>query len=465
MIVSLIMMVHKKNKQNGFTLLELLLVVAVLGLLTASAAAIFDQWFKDSIDRKVAREMQQLQNAAETYVELNINDFQASLLVGETEELPITILQANGFLPAGYEARNSYRQTLRVFVRFDSATTANGDVFEVITVSDDNGANVRRIPDSRLFRAATRSGQKSVGIISNLNISATCCNGNIQSANGEWSIPLTELAAAPTPYTATPNADGGYMAAYGRIFSTDTLTENYLYRFDVPEIANANLMETDLDVNTNDIENAGIMVVDAIEADSATISGNSFSRLPGQYAFATESDLNIGNNLNVNAGPAEQNGNITIIGDNGTAVDFVVSGDMNVLNAAAGGDGDVSADTLTAFEVDVAGESNFNTVNNLGADVIAGNIYATSSTYSNTVGIARDLQVSTANDIQQVTSGSAAIGQAIVSTGLVTPNNMQVDKNMNISGGVRFDTTGVGVIGRDEVTINTLNRPCGVNCP
>jgi len=440
-------------------LLELLLVIAILSILFSIAAAFFDRWAKDSVDRQVGREMQRLQNAAEAFVELNINDVRANFVpvVGDVAEIPVDELRDRAFLPSGFNAFNSYRQQMRVFVRYATSTSARGDVFEIITVSDDVGGSERKIPDRRLFNAAT-SGQKSVGLISNLSISPTCCNGTIQSTNGEWSVPLATIS---TLYTTTPDANGGYMAAYGRIFTDDILTGNYLYRFEIPEIANSNRMEVNLDIDNNDIENIGVLIADTVTSDSARIRGNSYSRLPGTYSFISDDQMSIDNNLQVNAGPDDQNGTVTIVGDNGVAVDFIVNGDLAVLNATTGF-GSINADRLVAQQLDVAQESNFGNVNNTGANVTAGNIYANTGGYNQRIQVDNDMQASNISGVRDMSASNMASSQISVNATLSTPGDMQIDNNMNVNNNL---ITNQRVLGTDQVTIGTLNRPCGSDCP
>jgi type II secretory pathway pseudopilin PulG len=445
-------------------LLELLLVVSVLSLLAALASGIFDQWFKDSIDRKVGRETQQLQNAAESYVELNINLVRGTLVpvVGDVAEIFITDLQDAGFLPSGYDGVNSYRQQMRTFVRYASDATSRGDVFEVIVVSDNIGGSDSRMEDKRLFRAA-KSGQRSVGLISNLDISATCCNGTIQSANGEWSVPLSVLASAG--YTTTPNADGGYMAAYGRIFTDELLVSNYLYRFDVPEITDANRMMTNLDITNNDIQNAGVIVADSVSSIGDTnVDGNAFSRLGSNYSFNSSAGLNA-SNLNVSSDVGENNGNIRVIGDDGTGVDFVVRGNM-LKSGTSPNPFNVSANSLLAQEVRVDQEGRFATVNNTGNTASAQNVYSQQGTYSGDgqIQIVNDLQVSNVNGIADVNSATSATGQLNVTTNpFSVGQNVQVDKNAVIGGGLNVG--GGEIRGSAEVSIRTLDRPCGTDCP
>ena len=455
------MMYKNRYSQSGFSLLELLLTVGVLSILFASGASVFDKWQKDTVDRKVAREMQELQNAAERYVGLNINVVRAALpTVGDSVEIPLDDLRTGAFLPPAYSGLNSYRQSMRVFVRYDSATSSRGDVFEVITVSDNVGGGNNRVADRRLFNAAT-SGQRSVGIISNVAISATCCNGNIQSAYGGWSIPLANIPA----YTTTPGVDGGYMAAYGRVFTDELLTGNYLYRFDVPDIPNGNRMEVDLDITSNDIENAGAIVADHVTGTSATVRGDAFSRLPGTYNLMADDDLTA-NTMAVSWGGNEQKGNLSVEGT-GTGTAFTVNGSVTVLNAATGA-GNVAADNLDTNAATVSGESNFSFVDNTGSNATGGIIYVNAATYDQSLSIANDLQARTIENFDSTASASLVSGN-IVSAGTINvAGDVQADNNMNIQGVATAGNNGPGgILGTSRVTIGTLvcNDPDLEDCP
>ena len=110
----------KKQYNGGFSLLELLLSVVVLATLFAGATVLFDDWFKRSIDRKVAREMKQLQVVAEEYVRLNFDTILTTNIpnLNDVAEINIANMIAQGFLPPIYIAENSYKQSIRVFVRY-----------------------------------------------------------------------------------------------------------------------------------------------------------------------------------------------------------------------------------------------------------------------------------------------------------------------------------------------------------
>ena len=442
-------MMRKKfrNTQSGFSLLELLLTVGVLSILFAAGAAIFDDWQQDAIDRKAAREIQELQNAAERYVELNINAISDALpTVGDSIEIPLSDLQAGAFIPPGYDGVNSYRQSMRAFVRYASATTAYGDTFEVITVTDNVGASNRRVEDNRLFNAAT-SGQRSVGIISDVSISATCCDGNIQSAYGGWSIPITSIPA----YTTRPGPEGGYLAAYGRVFSDELLANNYLYRFEVPEIPNANRMEVDLGITDHDIENTGAIIADSVQGSNVTVAGNAYSRLPGTYSLMVDTSMEM-DTMDILLGGNDQKGNLSVEGS-GSGPAFTVNGDVTVLNAATG-DGNVSANNLDADAATVAGESNFNFVSNNGSDATAGVIFMDSALYNQSLNVSNNMQASSVTNFDQTNSGSLATGELVSSASIDAAGNVQADNNMNILGNT---STGAGIIGTGKVTIGTLN--------
>lgn len=455
-------MIAKLNthSQKGFSLLELLLSIGVVVTLFVTVSVVFDDWFKDSIDRKAAREIQRLHDAASEYVELNIDTIITNDIpnVGDVDEIAIADLIAQGFLPAGYGAINSYRQNMRVFVRNLAQNTINGDAVEVISLSDGN-----QIEDNRLFSAASNA-EPSIGIISNLNINATCCNGNIQSISGSWSIPLTAayFGGAVFPTLPTPNANGGYIAAYNIVSSSNLLTSNYLYRNNVPTDPDLNKMETNLILSNTDITNAGYIV-----SDSTDVTGNvDFSGLEpngttaSAYVLAVRDNLTIGQDLNVIDNGDPLKGNVTIEGDEGVGIDFNVTGVMNV-NTNAGVGGNVAANIIDTDNISIANSAQFGLLNNNNASLVAGNIYTTNAEFTNSV-TADVLQVINSANINAVDSDTAVTGTTFVTNpgGLSVPPTIDVGNNMTSASTINTNNINVNT----TANITRMTR-CRSGCP
>lgn len=447
-----------KSHNKGFTLLELLLAISVFASLLAIVSVVFNNWFKDNIDYRVSREMQQLQTASRDFVKLNLDSIILNQIpaVGSVSEILVANMVSQGFLPAGYNARNSYRQNLRVFIRYLSNNTVNGDVVEVITFSYGPP-----IEDKRLFKAAS-NGEESVGLISGLVINGTCCNGNAQSVSSSWSIPLNAgyLGATPLPL---PNANGGYMAAYDMVSSDNSLSSDYLYRNRINGSPQLNRMETNLNINNNDITNAGVIVSDSMQiSGNGVFSGTETNGSRSPYVLSVRDNFETLQNVNVTSVADQTKGNVIINGDNNIGVDFTVSGTMNVLlDDGASGGGNLSSNSSNTTNLSVTGVSRFGNLDNNNNALGLTNIYADDIDFRNSV-TTNNLQAAGTSFIDQVTTDSAVSGSTIISGGggLTVNSDLQVDKNVVIVG-----TSNGGQVNSDNETDIRNLVSCGNGCP
>lgn len=269
----------KRQNQKGFTLLELLLSIALLALLLAGIYKIFDDWLTRSVNRTAAADMMRVQSAAEDFVFANFEAMRAD--PPGFIEIPVAALIAANHLPNGYQAVNAFRQSVRAFRRNLVTQRLNRDgtgavntmgqpimitTIEVLTLSDNNGA-IDIVENDRLLDAA-RAGGPKMGVVMNIVLGGTVTfTNNIASPMGEWSIPLADINAL---YTRTATAVGGYLAVHGLVSSESSeANDNYLYRVSVNQRPELNRMATDLNMGSNPITNVGTFV-----ADDVVVNGN-----------------------------------------------------------------------------------------------------------------------------------------------------------------------------------------------
>ena len=458
----------KKNQtQRGFSLLELLLVVVIMTIITSGAAVVFDDWFRDSLDRKVGREMKTIQNAAEQYTQLNFDDILAVIPSdGNIAEIDIQDIIGKGFLSSNFRAENSFRQVMKVIVR---NITAVGDdpTIEVITVTDDPSGFDARKKDARLARAATSGGPK-VGVISNLNTGSQCCDGNIQSLQGLWILDRDDFSSI---YNVDPTVEhGGYMAAYGKISELSTVNDDYLYRVKVG-IENSNRMNTNLSLNNNDVINAGSLSVDNINiTGNAEIGGLPSTSLETSHSFAVQRDFITEQNISVlsSDGTVTDNtkGDIIVQGDNTVDTDFILTGALDVFRQTDSGP--ISGDTITSnLETDdlraTSGSgANFNSVVFSSGQMSANNIYTNSASLNGSLDvkdiIATDVQNVGTIETQTLIAVDATMGgETNIDNDLFVVNSTSINSNSTISGNVNGSASGQGVV------ITNMSE-CGAGC-
>jgi len=442
---------------QGFTLLELLLAITIMAALFTGAATIFNDWAKASVDRQVSREMQRLQNAASEYVRLNLNNLIDDSIpnVGDTDEIDLADLIADGFLPNGYNGVNSYKQTLRVFVRHADDDSLNGNVIEVLSFSEGP-----RVSNSRLINAAS-NGDKSVGVISDINISATCCNGNIQSLSGSWSVPIANYTGLTT--VTAPNPDGGFIAAYNVVSVNEDIANSYLYRPKMRNIPQLNRMDTNLNLNGNDIVNAAIVVADSMTVQgNVNLAGQLRDGSPAPYVLAVAENLNANQNVIVNSGGLDTKGNVIINGDDGAGNDFIVN-NLLEMRSADNGLGNISASTVITDNLTASGTSEFGDVSAENQSVEASAVLNRLTRYNDQIEV-NNLQAANTVFAGEIRAGSATIAETTItnSNGFILNNNqpLNIVRTVDVFG----DVTISELRGTSEVNIRNM-LSCTSGCP
>lgn len=270
MLVEVNKVMRQRRGNAGFTLLELMLVVGIVGAVLIVITQIFEVVAIRVANQRFAKQMLQIQSAAESYVNTNFNDLLTIDLpnAGDIGEITIADLKAENLLPAAAAERNRYNQNLTVYVRNLGDAFSGGDTFEVLALSEDAATGPRYIPNGRL-RDIAKTGGSKLGYSSEI-ITA----GEIVSIGGAWQVDRADFEAAG--YNITPSAaDGGYLAAYGRVSIEDISTDDVLYKIDMGSVnPEANVMETNLDMNNYGVLNASSVTIDRLEvAGQAQIQG------------------------------------------------------------------------------------------------------------------------------------------------------------------------------------------------
>lgn len=445
------MVVNKTNK--GMSLLEVLLVVGIMSVFIAGVAQIFDDWFKRSINERVASEMLELQDAAEQFAKLNheyiLNDEVPN--VGDIAELDISDMSDEGFLAKTFRARNSFGQSMRVFVRNVNDNTVGGVALEVITVSDDaNGDS--RMQDKRLFDSALSGGPK-MGLISAMTLGPNCCDGNIQSPNGQWSVALSDFSSL---YNRTPDRDrGGYMAAYGRVSLNDDLDDRYLYRVEVEGRPELNRMMTNMDMNGMDITNAGTVISDNMAVGgNATLNGHETNGFSSPYVLSVRDNVTASNMTVTRNGNAK--GDLVVQGDNdNTTYDLNVGGNFSLPSAY----GAVATSRATVSTVQGMNSAAFDTMN------VRGGSFTGATVVARDTGITGNVQT-TFLQTSSAEINNVQAANAVTALTTVNDNTMQVNNSLNSNNNVAIvgNMNAGGVVAVETLKIDSL-QGCGSGCP
>lgn len=272
---------HKKNRnflrQAGFTLIELLLVIGVIGAVTIAVTEIFESMAVRVANQRIAKQMLDVQSAGEAYVAANFNELLTVDIPNANDIVEITLadLKADNYLDANFRETNRFGQNITIFVRNIGNAYTGGDTFEVLAISEDPGATPIYIKNGRLREIAQNGGAK-LGYSSEI-----ITPGEIISIAGQWQVDRAAFEAAGLNLTPSA-ADGGYLAGYGRISLAQALDDEVLYKVELASNPDANIMETNLDMNSYQLQNVAAVTVDRLEVEgNANILGRNLTGTTG----------------------------------------------------------------------------------------------------------------------------------------------------------------------------------------
>lgn len=420
------------NRAKGFSLLELLMVVALIGLLLAGMYNVFDGWAQRAVNRTAASDMLRVQSAAEDYVLANFDTFAADPINVFTE-IDINDLRTFNYLPAGYVARNAFKQDIRVFKRTRRVNKLNRDgsnardaannlififTIEVVTVSDNQGATVIRVPNKRLLDTAQAGGPR-MGVIGNMVLAGTTFNNRATSLLSEWVVPLTGAAGLQAAgYAATPTALAGYLAAYGRVSAEkNEPNDAWLYRLSIDGRPELNRMNADLLMNNNPIQSVGTMY-----ADKVNVTGNAVMRGTAQGVAAdTAQAMTVEQAMQINSNTESR---VNMKAGTGACTFQTVGNNRRISGGAC---------TITGGEVQViSGASNANAT--IGALTTDGSVITDITNVTNTTD---SRGTSTFTNFRTLDT-MVASNQVIAPTTTVTGNLVETDEmqtgNMTVAG-------------------------------
>jgi prepilin-type N-terminal cleavage/methylation domain-containing protein len=286
-------MITSARSAAGFTLLELLLTVGLLGLLLAGMYGILNSWGERAVNRQAASDMLRLRTAAHDYVLASFDDMRADVPNVFTE-IDVDDLKPGNFLQAGYQPINAYKQRMRIFKRNLQTPKLNPDgtvtldaagnaviltTIEVVVIADNPPGDTIRTGNKRLIDAASAGGP-AMGVMADMVLAGNSFANRVTSLYQQWFISTAALNAAG--YSATPDTQGGYLAAYDLVSSETTeANDHWLYRVQIDGRPELNRMATDLNMNANELQNVGTII-----ADKYNVEGNAAFRGQAQGAAA-----------------------------------------------------------------------------------------------------------------------------------------------------------------------------------
>ena len=267
---------------RGLSLFGSLLALGLLGAMVLAAALFFENRAMDERARLAARQLTVLSDAAASHVS---GRFPAMLtaLGGGSAELTLATLRGAGALPAGFADVGAMGRGYRVLML--AAGTDTIDLLVTQTVPAGGGTpGSTEVPASALFGAG---GSARMGVVlpdTPQRLTGPAVDADMRSFQAAF-------AGAPEAGALATLRRLDHRAVYG----------DQLYRVAVPGFAEANRMETDLDLGGNDLTGAN-----AVEADTLALE----SDLTVGGGLTVTADLMVGRALTV-AGPAEVTAGVT----------------------------------------------------------------------------------------------------------------------------------------------------------
>ena len=238
------------KKQGGFTALELLVVLIV----TVAALGLGSQYLMSYADTQVnqaaADHNKTVADAATKYTKDNYAAILATATSSSPAVITVPMLKSTGYLTSSVTDQNPYGQTYEIRAL---QPVANKLETLIVTLGGET------IPEMDLRRIAQVSGARG-GYISSTNTAVAT------GSYGGWQMPLANYGTSP---------GAGHLAT-ALFFDDGALVSDYLYRNAVAGHPEFNRMNTAIDMNGNNINNAGTVNATTLNATGDTYTGGWF---------------------------------------------------------------------------------------------------------------------------------------------------------------------------------------------
>lgn len=233
----------KKSRQSGFTLLEMLITLTVIGILMPLVYQVWHTGFIAEQQNHAADQLRQVNSAVDAYVKRHFETLLTSASPSSGPQITVAQLIDDGLLPDGFRNSNIWGQSYEIYVRRPHENTLN-----TITITRGGRAHEEGDPFATLVvpGAAMRLGGAGGFVPTGALPGQT--EGTLHGTAGGFILDLAALGiASPGP---------GHLGAYSAFDEYDLGTD-YLYRGEVPGHPEYNQMTTELDMTGHGIENVG----------------------------------------------------------------------------------------------------------------------------------------------------------------------------------------------------------------
>lgn len=223
-----------RNRQRGITLIEIIGAIAIGSALMLGLSVVVDNALEDMKGQQAALYQSQIAAAARKYLAASYAQLVTDTASGSTLAIPVSTLQAGGFLSSGFSSVNPYGQTPCVLVRRHSSgvppTTFDGLVVNL---------GGTKILDKNIPAVAMGAGPES-GYINTM--SPTIAQG------ASWQIdttPYRGISCSGMALSGTAT-DGGHLVSALFYDGPGQLSTDFVYRDAVPGHPELNQLNTPL---------------------------------------------------------------------------------------------------------------------------------------------------------------------------------------------------------------------------
>lgn len=234
---------YTRHNERGFGALEVLITLLIATLTIAGAIPLYMRYVDRQSNLVASGHMRIVADAATQYIKDNYSAVLAAATPSAPAVITTAMLRSTGYLQSGFADRNPYGQDYRILAL---EPAANKLQTLIVTV---NGEVIKEL---YLIEIAKLIGAQG-GYVSTFD--TTVATGSF----GGWK---TSLA----PYGITPGA--GHLAT-ALFFDDGALVNDYLYRHAVPGQPELQTMHAAIDMNTNNLNNAG-----TVNAATVNVSAN-----------------------------------------------------------------------------------------------------------------------------------------------------------------------------------------------
>lgn len=309
--------------QRGFTLLEVVVVMGLSLVMMGVGTTYVVRHMDNLANTAAADHLQAVARAANQYAEDQADAIEATLASGSTASVSVSMLKAQGYLPASMSSENNFGQTYAI--RFIKSATGR---VEGIVVTQ-GGEAIKPLNRRKIAQATGAPG----GHINEESLT------DLEGAYGAWGRSLAEFGFAP----------GAAELAYA-LFVDDAAEQGgvgdaYLSRKAVPGAPHLNQMQANLDMADHDISNVRNVTAAGASVGALTVAGQ--STLKGRVTMETDGDVG----PTVERAGANRNASVGFKTTAGT----VYAGQGGPRTFAIGGSPDLRATNSPWFEVDASG--------------------------------------------------------------------------------------------------------------